>query len=866
MSSHRQPPRFLERIVEWALPTGLSGQSTAGDLAEEYERRARSSGLRARFWYVGQAASIVLYRTFSSSRDESAGLNTDLAMDVRWTWRLLTRHPAFSLAIVAVLGLGLGANVAVFSVVDGTFRNTSWWGEPDRTVSVWAERELSFGMLMLYSEDQTAYRSVGGYTELAFAVRSGDDRNESVNGVLITPALFRELAVQPVLGRPLADEDAAVGVEPVVVLAESLWRRSFGADPAIVGSTIEIGGFPARVVGIQRMGGSAPGGRAELWLPLVVDPRNDDYFRAQNLTTVGVLRGGATVQLAQAELIAFTERLSDLFPMFYPPGFATGQASVVPADATQRRLISTPLLLLLGGTTLLLLVTALNVGNLLLGRAIDRRRELAVRAAIGAGRARIVRQLLVEAAVLTAAAVAIGLVCGALGGPWIAGLFVGAVVVTSSSMATPAVLAFVLATAVAAWLVLSGVPVAHFLRTQRSGLRVIPSSTGLQRTLVVVQAGLATLLLVSATLLVSTVDQLRRVPLGFDGAGLLTVELSPPQDRVETVPLARDLYDRLVGSVSAVPGVAAVGLTGWLPLRAQAPTTPINLETSPIDPAQAVKAPLHKVDPGFFDALGVRATEGRLLGPQDREYEPSAVVVNQTLAGMLWPGGTAIGQRIAIDPHAWDRWVTVVGVVPDIRSGDITGPPGPALYVSLAESPARDATLVVRGAGGPALIPAVRAAIGDADALVPIRAISWMRDVVRSAYSIAWVLMGLLVVLAVLSTGLGAIGIYAVLAHHVAASRRDIGVRLALGASPGTLIGGIVRSGLALAALGIAGGCIAAAMASRFIESMLFGVSALDPLAYAAPALALSLAAALAAWVPAQRAGRLPPAEVLKSE
>lgn len=864
--SGRQPPRYLERIVEWALPAGLSGQSTTGDLAEEYERRARSSAARAWLWYAGQAFSIVLYRTAASSRGERAGLNTDLAMDVRWTFRLLARHPAFSLAIVAVLGLGLGANVAVFSVVDGTFRNTSWWSEPDRTVSVWPERELSYGMLMLYSEDQTAYRSVGGYTELAFAVRSGSGASESVNGVLITPSLFRELAVQPVIGRPLSDEDAAVGVEPVVIIAESLWRRSFGADPAVVGSTIEIGGFPTRVAGIQRAGGSAPGGRAEVWFPLVVDPRTDDYFRAQNITTVGVLRDGATMQSAYAELIAFTERLSDMFPMFYPPGFAAGRTSVVPADQTQRRLISTPLLLLLGGTTLLLLVTALNVGNLLLGRAIDRRRELAVRAAIGAGRARIVRQLLVEAAVLTFAAVALGMVCGALAGPWIAGLFVGAVVVTSSSVLAPAVLAFLLAVAAAAWLVLSGVPVAHFLRAQRSGLRVIPGSTGMQRTLVAVQAGLATLLLVSATLLVSTVDQLRRVPLGFDGAGLLTVELSPPQDRVETVPLARGLYDRLVERVDAVPGVQAVGLTGWLPLRAQAPTTPINLETSPVDPAQAVSAPLHKVDPGFFEALGVRASAGRLLGPQDREFEPSAVVVNETLARMLWPDGTAVGQRIAIDPHAWDRWVSVVGVVPDIRSGDITGPAGPALYVPLAESPARDVTLLVRTAGGSAVIPAIRTAIGDADALVPIRAITWMRDVVRSAYSIAWVLMGLLVVLAVLSTGLGALGIYAVLAHHVAASRRDIGVRLALGASPGTLVGGIVRSGLALAALGIAGGCIAAAMASRFIESMLFGVSALDPLAYAAPALALSIAAALAAWVPALRAGRLPPAEVLKSE
>ncbi|HUF68278.1 MAG TPA: ABC transporter permease [Longimicrobiales bacterium] len=865
--SGQQPPRWLERIVERALPPGLSGQGTVGDLAEEYERRARASHLRARAWYLAQVVSIVVYRPFALTGGGVAGLHTDFAMDVRWSTRLLVKHRGFSLAVVTVLGLGLGAVAAVFSVVDGTFRNTSWWSDPDRTVSVWPERELSFGMLTLYAEEQSAYRSVGGYAELAFAVRPRNGESQSVNGVVVTPALFRELAAQPVMGRPLEEADAAIGVAPVVVIGESLWRRSFGGDPAVIGSAIDVSGGSVTVVGIQSAGGNAPGGRAELWFPLVVDPRNDDYFRAQNLTTVGVLRDGAGIEDASAELVAFTERLSRLFPMFYPPGFAIGQSSVTRADENQRRLISTPLLLLLGGTGLLLLVTALNVGNLLLGRAIGRRGELAVRAAIGAGRGRIVRQLLVEAALLTVLAGAAGVGCAALGGPWIAGLFVGEAVVASSPVTSPAVLGFVLAAAAVAWLVLGGVPIAHFLRAQRFGLRVIPASTAVQRTLVTVQAALATLLLVSATLLVATVDQLRRVPLGFEDHGLLAVELSPPQDRVETVTLARQLYDGLADRVGALPGVTAVGLTGWLPLRAQAPTTPINLRSAPVEPAQAVMAPLHMVDAGFFEAFGVRASAGRLLGAQDREFEASAVVVNETLAAMLWPDGTAVGQLIAIDPHAWNRWVPVVGVVPDIRSGDITGPIGPALYISLAESPARDLTLVVRTAGGTAaLIPAVRGAVSQVDPLVPVRAVTWMRDVVRSAYSIAWVLMGLLVVLAGLATVLGALGIYAVLAHYVVARRKELSVRLALGARPAALVGSVVWSGLGLAGIGIAVGTVAAVMTSRSLKSLLFGVSALHTWAYVVPALALSIAAGLAAWIPAARAGRLPPAEVLRSE
>jgi predicted permease len=868
MSGHR-PPRWLERILEWTLPSGLSGHGTLGDLAEGFERRALTSAGRARLWYAGQAASILVYRVFTGSGAESSAGNSDLVMDLRWSARSVLKHPGFSFAVVAVLGLGLGTNAAVYSVVDGTLENTSWWSEPDRTVAVWPDNQFSFGQLELYADEQTAYDAVGGYVELAFALRTPDGESQSVNGVLITPELFRALAVQPGLGRALADDDAIFGVEPVVVISEALWRQSFGSDPGIVGRQINVSGGAVTVVGVQGAGGMAPGGRAELWLPLVMDPRDDDFWKAHSHTMVGVLRPGADLDDAEAELMAFTNRLSDLFPMFYPEGWADGVASVARADEAQRRLVATPLLLLFAGTALLLLVTALNVGNLLLGRAIDRRKELAVRASLGAGKGRIVRQLLAEGFVLTALALALGLVTASFGGDWIADLFVEAAVVASSPVLSPAVLTFALGVSVLAWLVLNGVPVVHFLRTHRSGLTVAPDSGAtMQRSLVTVQAALATLLLVSATLLVGTVDNLRRVPLGFEPGGLLTVELSPPEDRVASIPVARELYGRLVERAAALPGVEAVGLTGWLPLRAQAPTTPINLQAAPVDPREAPRAPMHMVDPGFFETFDVRPIAGRLLGSEDRALDaPSAVVVNETLARTLWPDGSAVGQLIAIDPHAWNSWAPVVGVVPDIRSGEMTGAIGPALYVSLAESPSRDVTLVVRTAGASAgLAPMLRRAVNEVDPLVPVRSISWMSDVVRAAYAVSWVMMGLLIVLAVLATGLGAIGIYAVLAHHVSLTRREIGVRMALGADPGVVVAGVVRSGLLLAGVGIAIGSVAAAISSRFLEALLFEVSTLAPWAFVAPAVGLAAAAAVAAWIPAARAGRLPPAEVLKSD
>ncbi len=311
----------------------------------------------------------------------------------------------------------------------------------------------------------------------------------------------------------------------------------------------------------------------------------------------------------------------------------------------------------------------------------------------------------------------------------------------------------------------------------------------------------------------------------------------------------------------------SAGLTGWLHLRAQAPTTPINLRAAPVDPAQAVSAPMQRVDEGFFETFGVEALEGRLLGSEDQSDIPSAVVINETLAKTLWPDGAAVGQMIAIDPHAWNTWAPVVGVIPDIRSGEITQPTGPAVYVALAESPARDVTLVIRTSGdSEGIIPSLQRAVAEADPLVPIRAIASMDAVVRAAYATSWVMMGLLVVLAVLASGLGAIGIYAVQAHYVALNKKEIGVRMALGAQPLALVRTLVQSGLKLAGVGIVIGSFAAALSARFLESLLFGVTTLAPMAYLAPALGLAIAAAMAAWVPAMRAARLPPADVLRAD
>ena len=863
-----QPPRLFERLVEWCLPNGLSGQSALGDLSEEFMRRSESgSRLSAGFWYAAQAISIALHRVFRDPGGSPTGEGSDLGMDIRWSIRSMVRHPGSALGVIAVLGLGLGANVAVFSVVDGTLGDASGWKDPERTVAVWPDNPFSLGQIDLYGREQSVYRSLGGYVDLAFALGRTDGESQSVNGAMVTPALFAEFSRQPVLGRALNEEDGLLGAEPVVVLGHALWQRSFGGSPDVIGSRVDIGGAPVTVVGVQSPGFAAPGGRAELWLPIIPDPRDDDFWKSASYTTIGALRDGASLEDAFRELMSFTDLLSDMFPMFYREGFAEGLATVALADEEQTRLISTPLILLLAGTGLLMLVTALNVGNLLLGRSIERRRELSIRAALGAGRTRIVRQLLVEGLAFTALAVVVGLILAVLGGDWIASLFVEQAIVQVSPITSPRVLLYASVLALVALVVLNGIPVLHFLKGRGPLTGRGEGKTAGRSALVSAQAALATLLLVSASLLIATVGNLRDVPLGFSPDGIVAVELSTPQDRVDTPAAGRELYDALVAGASGLPGVTDVGLTGWLPMRRQAPATPVNLESDPKDVREAVRAPMEMVDPGFFEVMDVRPSTGRLLDPSDRADLPGAVVVNETLAAMLWPGGNAVGQRIAIDPHDWMRWVPVVGVVPDIRSGGIRGPVGPALYVALAESPSRDVTLMVRTEQPLQSVAAeIRRSIADVDPLVPIRNVATMENVVRAAYSTSWIMMGLLTVLAFLATALGAVGIYAVLTQHVATSKREIGVRMALGAEPRALIGSVVRSGLMLSGVGIAVGSLLAAVSSRFIDSLLYEVSSLSPWAFLAPAAALGLAAIVAAWVPAARAGRLPPSEVLKGD
>ncbi|MEQ8329338.1 MAG: ABC transporter permease [Longimicrobiales bacterium] len=867
MSRRSGPPSVLEAVLERIVGDGPWGRGVVGDLSEAYHRRRRTRGsLRCDAWYALQILSMGLHRV-SGAASPGADRGGAGAADLRYALRVVARRPLTALAVVATLALGLGANAAVFRVIDGTFRASDWWADGEHTLLLQPGRTFSRGQLAIFETDAPAFRAVGLYRLEPFTAAVAGGAPGSVPGARITPRLFRELEARPVLGRAFADEESRPGGEPVVIVSYGFWQRELGGDPTAVGRRIDVNGEPHTVVGVQARGGTAPGNGTDLWLPVPMDPGDPDYFPDVTYTLVGVLASGRTADDGRATLQAFGRRLAGMFPSFYRPDYLQ-DATVEAARTRQRTLLGTPLYLLMGGTILLLIIAALNVGTMLMTRAVERRRELAVRRALGAGRTRIVRQLATESALLAAVGTGLGLaVAGPLSGALVR-LFPAELAVVRSGWAAPSVALFVTTAALLAWLVLTGVPVAAFLAGARRGVDAgIRPSGSAPRGLLVVQSALATVLLAAAVLLVQSVINLRGVPLGFDPEGVTAVEVAPPADFMRERARLREFQEGVVVRAAALPGVSAAGMTSVLPLDGPPPDTPVNPRGAEVEVAVAARAERLAVDAGFFETLGVRLEAGRLFGSTDRGDDPTAVVVNRTLADRLWPGQDPVGRAIAIDPHAWETFVPVVGVVSDVRADGLVGPARPMVFVSLYEQPERRTALVVRSEGAAAaLAPGLRRVVADADPAVAAGSVRSLARVVRDAYGTAWVTMGLLAALAALATALAAVGIHTSLANHVVRHRRDIGVRLALGADRGRVVGGVMASGLGATLLGVAAGCLAAAAATRMLRSLLFGVDALEPTAYLLPAAGVVLAAGLAALRPALQAGRTAPAEALRED
>jgi len=812
-----------------------------------------------------------------------------LVQDVRHAWRTWRRTPVLALAAILTLALGVGANTAVFSVVHGVLLRPLPYSDADRLVEVFEDNTRAGGgpffrvSLLNYVswvERARGFDALAAFSGRDFTVTEHGDP-ERILGSAVTPSMFKVLGVVPIIGRPLSGEDEQPGAPPVALLAESLWVRGFGGDAAVVGRSITLNGARYRIVGVvptafREVGRTQIGsaGAAQVFVPLTMDTAQSRGNRT--LRVVGRLRSRISLDQARGEMHRLAAGMEAEFP-------ATNRNWDVRIERLHDSMfdprVRVSLLVLLGAVGVLLLIACANVANLMLARATSRQRELALRAALGARPARLARQLLTESVSLAMVGGACGLTVAILSIQSLRTLIPPTIPRVDEIGLDMTVLGFGLVITFACGLFFGMAPVTSGARVNllsaltQSGRGVLGSSRERWRHgLVVGQTALATILLIMAALLLQSLVRLQQVPLGFEPGGVITARLSVPRVKYPDAAATLAFHRTLLGSLETLPSVRAVGLMTSAPfapgvrrgvtLRDRAaPGVRSDATTSAVE--QVVSADL-------FRALGVKLLAGRELGAQDQPGSPLVAIVSEGLARRLWADANAIGRVLEFD----DRRHEVVGVVEDIRGSDGTArgggldrDPNAGLYLSSAQFPQNTVSLVIRtDAQLETILPAIRRAVREIDPALPIadprRLDEWIAESAAQP-RLTTILAGAFAVTALF---LMAVGIYGVISYAVSQRTQEIGVRMAIGAARTSVIGLVLRGGMTSAGGGIMLGLLGAWSLSRAIASLLFDVSAADPLTFALTALALTGGAGLACTVPAIRATRIDPVIALRGD
>ncbi len=799
--------------------------------------------------------------------------------DFRFALRRLRRAPTFTVAAVACLALGIGANTAIFTVINAVLVRPLPYPEPDRLVMVWEANRDRQGDRNVVSPanylDWRAQNTVFESTAAVYHTRmnlTGRGEPLEVPVELATAGLFRLLGMRPLLGRTFSAEEDVPGGPAVVVLSHGLWQRRFGGAPDVVGQTIALDGTAVTVVGVLPEGAGIVGlPRApELWVPFALDPAHD--YRATHgryMQVFARLRPGVSRDRAQAEMATIARRLEEA----HPENNRGWSVNLVPVPEQVTGALRRPLLVLAGVVALVLLIACANVANLQLAQAASRRREIAVRAALGASRSRVIRQFLAESLLLAAA--------GGLGGVLLA-LWLTDALAARAAATIPrlsgiqvdfATLAFTLVLAATAGILFGLVPALHAGRIDlheslKQGGR--GASGGGARTragLVAAQVALSLVLLVGAGLLLKSFARLEQVELGFDPDRVLTARITLPEARYEDPAAQAAFFGALMSEVRALPGVRAAGAINWLPLSGLRSGTGVYIAGRPLPaPGEDLPADISAVEPGYFQAMGIPLKDGRLLTPTDGPRQPRAVVVSEAFVRRYLPGVAPLGQRVGME---WtDTLVgTIVGVVGDVKHTGVDSLSNPTLYWAIPQFPWNAMSLVVRTSGDPEHVAA--AVTARVHALDPELAVADVKpldaylgdSLARRRFS-----MTLLAGFAGLALVLTAVGLYGVMANSVVQRTRELGIRLALGETREAVLRGVLRRGLGLVAAGIIIGLAGALAFTRVLGALLYEVSATDPAVFAGIIALLSFVGLVASYLPARRATRVDPMVALRSE
>ena len=807
----------------------------------------------------------------------------DLVHDVRYALRTLRRNPAFTAAAVLVLALGIGANTAIFSAVNAVVLQPLPFAQPDRLYMLWEEnsekgwyKEVVAPANMLDWRDRVAaFQDVAGYASFTGdMVLTGRGTPRFVELQRVTGNFFSVLGVRAALGRTFTAEETWQGGEPVVVLAHDFWQQTFGGDPAILNQTIELGGNPVRVVGIMPAGFTFPSDRAEAWVPTQWRAENQGaafFRRAHWLRAIARLEPGATEDQARAQLVSVARQLE----AEYPDLNKLMGAGMTPLQEFLVGNARTPLLVLLGAVGLLLLVGCANVGNLLLVKAAGRQREIAVRSALGAGRARLIRQMMTESLVLSLLGGACGLLLGALGTGALTRLLPEGLLAGEGIGIDGRVVLFVIAVSVGAGLLFGLLPALWSRRAGdaavlREGGRSGALGQSARKTagiLVVGEVAIALLLVVGAGLVLRSMQKLMNVNPGFDANGVLVVDINLPNS-YDTPERVRQFFAQLNERVRALPNVESVAMTSNVPLAGSGYTSDFSIEGRAPD-AYGSEITNRVVSPEYFRTMRVPVLRGRTFNETDRADGLPVVILNDAVAQRFFQNEDPIGQRIAFDraPDSTSTWFTIVGIVGGERQQAMDQEPSIEAFYPYEQDGGSSMSLLLRTRGEPMnALPGVESAVTALDPNLPIYGARTMEGIRSESVARERFLMTLLIGFALTALVLAVVGVYGVVAQFVRQRTQEIGVRLALGAQPGQVVRMIVARGAMLVAAGIAVGTLAALAASRALVSVLYDVAPSDPGTYAAVIAILAVTGVVTAWVPARRASRTDPGIALRPE
>ena len=825
----------------------------------------------------------------------------ELLHDLRYAVRAFARSPGFTGAALLSVAIGVGANSSIFSVASALLLRPLPYQDAERLAILWS-RSPGLGIAEdWFSTAQYFDIKAGhqGFEQVAIAIGgnynlTGGGEPERIGTVRVSSNLLPMLGARPALGRLFTAEEDAAGGAGVAVLNYGTWARRYGSDPGVVGRSMTLNGQSFQIVGVLSASFSLPRevmptlGGAEnaevlLHLPLAADAATARNHEDYNI--IGKLKPGVTVAAAQAGMDPITARLRREHPDFYP---ANGGLTfdIVPLQEQVVGEVRRSVVILIAAVGFVLLVACANVANLQLSRALARHKEIAVRAALGASRARIVRQLLTESILLALAGGALGLVLSVWSLEAIRALGSRSVPRLAEITIQGDVLLFTLAISVVSGVLFGLAPAVRVCRLDlhdhlkegsrgSAGTSAVWSPSGrgqnMRQLLVIAELALSVMLLIGAGLAIRSFTRLQQVPTGFNPANLLTLELTMNGPNYNEPQAVLDTYRQLWERLERLPGVTAAGAVSALPLSQMFAWGPITIEGRPLQPGEAfINVDQRIVGGSYFGAMEIPLLKGRLFTEQDTRTQPRVVIIDDFMARQLWPNEESLGKRIrtgGIDATATAPWLTVVGIAGRVKQYTLDGDSRIAIYLPHTQAIGRAMNVVLRTSGDPsAIAPAVRREVRALDPDLPIYNVRTMAQRVDESLARRRFSMLLLTLFAGLALGLAAIGIYGVIAYLVAQGTRELGIRMALGATPRGVLLLIMRHGLRVTLVGLGAGLAGAFALTRFMRNLLFGIDAADPATFATVSLLLTAIALAASYFPARRAARIDPMVSLRSE